>query len=245
MSRTTKVLLIFSLLLFTAFAAVLIRENYPQRVWNRCNNFVHNRPNIKPHTYKDNYAYEQQTGFYPLYHSPKKIVMLGSSITSRIDWCEMLERTDIANMGINDDITEGYINRMDFIRKLNPGICFIEGGINDILYYVAQDTILKNLKNIIENLKSNGIMPVLITVCYVSSDFPEADVINNKIKTLNKELVLLAKAEQIKLLDLNGLLSEGDFINKRYVISDGLHLNGKAYIIWSGEVQKILEQAGI
>lgn len=245
MNRKAKILFILTLLTITALTDVFLRENYPQRIWNRCNNFVHNRPNVKPHNYTENYSYEQQTGFYPLYRSPKKVVMLGSSITSRIDWREIMDRPDISNMGINDDVTEGYLHRLVFIKELKPEICFIEGGINDVFYYVSQYSTLKNLRNIIEDLKGSSIIPVLTTVCYVSHDFPEASIINNRIKKLNVELVKLASAEQIRLIDLNSLLSEGDFINNDYVISDGLHLNGKAYLIWGKEISKILGQSGI
>ena len=38
---------------------------------------------------------------------------LGNSITSQVDWGELLGVNSIANRGVGDDVTEGYLNRLN------------------------------------------------------------------------------------------------------------------------------------
>jgi lysophospholipase L1-like esterase len=245
MKGQIRILVLCNIVTLAILTTLLIKDNYPQRIWVRLDNFVHNRPQVKPHHFSDNLSYEQQTGLYRHYQSPKNIVMLGNSITSRVNWCEFLNRSDITNMGIDGDITEGYLNRLLFVRKLNPKICFIEGGINDLFYTISQDTTLHNLREIVAELKSYGIVPVLTTIPFVTINFSDAKNLNNKIREINTELAKLATTEKISLIDLNRLLSDANFRHTAYAISDGLHLTDKAYVLWCEEILKILEQEKI
>src|SRR5210317_515488 len=67
-------------------------------------------------------------------YQPKiiRIVMLGDSITAFVNWRDLLSRYDVANRGVGGDTTKGIINRLSDIYKLDPEICFIMVGINDL-----------------------------------------------------------------------------------------------------------------
>ncbi|MFT4019161.1 MAG: hypothetical protein QM668_19515 [Agriterribacter sp.] len=49
----------------------------------------------------------------------------------------------MANRGIGSDVTEGYINRINDIFELEPKICFIEGGVNDLARNIPEDIIIE------------------------------------------------------------------------------------------------------
>jgi lysophospholipase L1-like esterase len=236
-----KTLIISNFITAILLIGILVIEKYPQRIYNR----IIVNSDVKPSSFLDNPNYNEITDFYTVYSGQKNIVMLGNSLTNRISWTELLDREDVANRGIGSDITEGFINRLKFVLNVKPKICFIEGGVNDLAKNINNETIIKNLNLIVDTLQKNNVLPVLITVTYVTDKYQDAKNFNSKIKTLNTQIINLAKLKNIKLIDLNPMLTAGDFLRTEMAIGDGIHYSAKAYIIWKTEINKILEQEKI
>ena len=159
-----------------------------------------------------------------------KIMMLGDSITDRGLWGELTQRDDIVNRGINGDTTEGLLHRLD---ALNPHIqkAYIMIGVNDILMGKKISEIFSNYVKIIHTLQSQNITPIVESTLYVVKGTPP--LYNKKIKKLNKLLKNYASKNGLKFIDLNAKLAPNGYLEKIYSI-DGLHLNGKGYLIWVG-----------
>jgi lysophospholipase L1-like esterase len=215
----------------------LIRHDYPQKILKKISS--------KQTSAQANENYTEQTDIYTMYEFPKKIVMLGTSQTFRVNWTELLNRPDVANRGIEGDITAGFVGRMNFVLKLEPAICFVEGGINDLRTGVEERSVIGNLEKICDELSENGILTVVSTVAYVTKQFPGADKLNSSIRDLNTRIKKLASQKNAVLLDLNAVLSEDGFLNSRFAGSDGIHFNSQAYLIWKEEVLKILKEQKI
>jgi lysophospholipase L1-like esterase len=239
-SKRYLLLLTTNLIFVALLAAIMLRENYPQRIYNR---FFSLTSPAKESTYL-NERYRIFIDLYSIYQGEKDIVMLGNSLTAGVDWSELLNRPDIANRGIGGDITEGFIHRISYIFNLNPKICFIEGGVNDIAINIPNETIIKNFRILADTMKSRDIKPVLTTVTYVTKK-SRLSYKRHKITELNQLIYHLAKEKNIAVIDLNPQISEGDFLKPEYAVSDGLHFNGKTYSIWKNEVEKILQQEGL
>ncbi len=184
------------------------------------------------YSYKDNSQYIERTGHFAVYHKKGRIVMLGNSITARVDWGELLGSNRIINRGIGSDITEGYLNRMQYIYSVGPKICYIMGGVNDIARKIPQETIVSNLEKIIDGLKQHKIIPVLQSVLHVSDSYADYVEFNRKIAGLNVELVKLAERCNVTFIDLNEHLSSGHQLINEYAIKDGIHLSGPGYEKW-------------
>ncbi|MBX2931399.1 MAG: hypothetical protein KF781_05570 [Chitinophagaceae bacterium] len=198
-------------------------------------------------SYIRNPVYKNSLAVYPMYQEQKNIVMLGNSLTSYANWSELLNRADVANRGINGDVTQGFISRLQYVINLQPKICFIEGGINDINNNISQAIIVENLSKVIDTLQKYHIKPVLTTVTLLAKHFDYVSPINQnkQIKELNKALLLLSKEKQISLLDLNKYVSDNDFLKPSFATEDGIHFTDKTYIVWKHEVEKILQQEGL
>lgn len=196
-------------------------------------------------SYKDNPSYVERISLYSVYGKQGKIVMLGNSITERVDWAELLNRDDIINRGIGSDVTEGFLNRMEYIYKINPKICYIMGGVNDIARNVPQDITVHNIKKIIEDLKQHNIIPVLQSVLHVADTYPNNVVFNQKIGSMNVELEKVAGESSICFLNLNTILSSDNQLIKEYVLKDGIHLNGPGYDKWRTILLANLKQQGL
>ena len=166
-------------------------------------------------------------------YQPKdiRIVMLGDSITYKVDWNELLSRTDVANRGIGNDNTKGFINRLSDIYVLNPETCFIMGGINDFIRGVSANKVFINYTKILKDLRNNGITPIIQSTLYVSETISNWSIINKKVDELNKMLREYANKEDVIFIDVNKELSTGGALDSIYTY-DGVHLLGSGYVKW-------------
>lgn len=163
------------------------------------------------------------------------IVMYGDSITFGGDWVALLKRRNIINRGIVSDTTEGFILRLDEIFTFNPRFCFIMGGINDIAKGTSIEEIYSNIIIIIETLKSKQIIPIV-----QSTLFTRKIKYNQKVLILNNLLEEYARDEGLIYININKFLSKNNKLKKRFTM-DGIHLSKNAYILWAGELNKILK----
>ena len=210
--------------------------------------------------YKNNLNYQLQIGYYDVYKTKQAdIVMLGNSITHGANWAELLGRSNVVDRGVPSDIVEGMLNRMDYIYKLHPKVCFIMAGVNDIYSWIPNETILKNYLEIINGLKAHNIKVVIFSTLHTSADWakdwletnrPDLDVYeynlgrNNEINKLNQSLSTYARSSGIEFVDLNKSMSNNNFI-KKHLTYDGTHLNANGYKIWRDAVDKILKKYGM
>ena len=210
--------------------------------------------------YLNNPNYKLQTDLYDIYKTKKAdIVMLGNSLTQGVNWNELLGRTGVVNRGITSDVTLGFVNRMEYVYKLNPKICFILGGINDIYNWVPIQQIYDNYLKIIAGLQARRIKPVIQSVLYSGRDWgkdwlainsPELkpsevnEGRNKEVDKLNLMLETFAKQNNIEFIDINTLTKRGRII-KDELVYDGIHLNAKGYKIWGAEIEKVLKKYGL
>jgi len=160
-----------------------------------------------------------------------RIVMLGDSITAFVNWIELLSRYDVANRGVGGDTTVGIINRLSDIYELNPEICFIMVGINDLRIGLSVSKVFMNYTEILKELKNKGITPIIQSTLYVSETHPNWSLINNKVDDLNKMLKEYAFKEGIMFIDVNNVLSRGGALDSIYTY-DGTHLLCNGYVKW-------------
>jgi len=239
-SKATILILIISNVV-TLFVLSIVSFHYqvPQKVLGR---FGISIPKIASLDYKytENYKYDARRSLFRVYNPNKiNIVMLGNSITYGVDWNELLMRTDIANRGIEYDVTEGFINRLEDICSLKPKFCFIMGGINDFRKGLATDDIFKNYTILIKNLKENNIIPVIQSTLYVSSKRHNWKSTNHKVDELNAMLKDYAKKEGIIFIDVNNELSQEKCLNSMFTY-DGVHLLGNGYAKWRDLILPII-----
>lgn len=233
----TKLLLVSNIVLAAAIVFLLLKSKEDSMSEN-----AQEAKEEKPHHYTDNGQYVEQVDFYSVFNTKAKIVFLGNSHFYRMNWDELLGRKDVANRGIGSDITEGYKARMSSVLSLQPKICFIEGGGNDIDFKVSEDSIIHNLREIVDTLKAHQIKPVLTAVFFAGRNYPHNDSnkYNMQVASLNKAMHQLAEKDSIEIIDINNQLNEDEYLKPEFVRNDGIHLTSKAYLIWKDAVQKVL-----
>jgi lysophospholipase L1-like esterase len=212
------------------------------------------------YNYLNNPIYQREIEFYKIYKPVNtKIVMLGNSLTHGVNWNMLLGRNDVAEMGIVSDILAGFLNRVSYVTKLKPKVCFVLGGLNDLYQWIPVETIFADYGRVVERLRRNGIKVVIQSTLYAGKEWgkdwlaqnnPEADAAsvnaerNIQVDKLNRMLKDYAKNNDIEFIDLNSLMSRGNFLRSELTY-DGVHLNAAGYKIWGREIEQVLRKMGI
>lgn len=184
------------------------------------------------------FYYQRATLFEVLPVSHEDIIFLGNSITNGAEWSELFANPHIKNRGISGDTTMGVYDRLDAILKGGPAKIFLLIGINDLSRGIPSDTIIRNIRMIVEKVKKDSPR----TKLYLQSMLPLTDHYKMfgghtsraaKVPEINAELQELAAKENVTYIDLYShfLDTATGKLNLEYT-NDGLHLLGKGYLKW-------------
>jgi lysophospholipase L1-like esterase len=229
---------ILSLILFVILLIVGYKENYIPRL----------KQKIFPDTslvyFKNKPYYKEKLSKYDIYNKQADIVMLGSSLTDDIDWNELLNRGDVINRGIGAEIIATMLDRMPYVLKVKPKICFVECGINDIDNNIPLTTSIQQLGQVVELLQKDSIKVVLTAVTYLANIAPNYKKRNEKITAFNSELYKLALQKNCVVVNNNTKMSPNNLLRKDLCKYDGLHYLPAAYLLWKEEIEKVLKEKG-
>uniref|UniRef100_UPI00321644C3 GDSL-type esterase/lipase family protein n=1 Tax=uncultured Draconibacterium sp. TaxID=1573823 RepID=UPI00321644C3 len=233
---TKKNLIIINVILFIGLIFISIKGNYPTRIFRKFKT-----EEVKEFTYSNNWKYRQEMSLYEYYNKKGNIVMLGNSIIYRVDWNELLNRTDIINRGVRSDTTKGMLNRLTYVLNASPKLCFIMGGVNDIAIGVHYDTIAFNLEKLSGILKQNEVKPIIFSILYVADTYQNYIEFNKSIKQANTDIKKMCINQEIEFVDLNLSLSDNEMLKAEYSF-DGIHLTGLGYSKWKDVITPIIER---
>jgi len=132
----------------------------------------------------------------------------------------------VRNKGISGELTHEMLERFSkdvVIEK--PDVVVILGGSNDVGWGVPAETVIENLKTIIQQAIDAGIKPI---PCAIPSIMHNKKLVPPRRK-INLAIALFAKNNGIPFVDLFSATSdEGGMLARQYS-SDGLHLSTKGY----------------
>ena len=210
--------------------------------------------------------------------SNKKVVFLGDSITQNAvinsdkfkGFISLLgenvgQNTELIGKGIGGDKVSDLLTRYrDDVIKLNPDMVFIYIGINDVWhkydYGTGTDIDLyeNGLRQIIADLKENGVEVILCTPTVIGEnkgeftlvnqfkDIETMEIMNNDLDDYSDVIRKLSKEFDTKLLDLRKIfmqyISENNPENKSkgVLTTDGVHLNNLGSKLIANEMIKFI-----
>lgn len=193
------------------------------------------------------YYLHKKSQFESLPNSSDEIIFLGNSITDGGNWTELFGDLRIKNRGISGDITDGILNRLDEVTESNPLKIFIMIGINDLSKGKTTQEILNNYEIILDSIISSSpsteifvesVLPVNNNFTQFKKHYARAD----SVLILNKKLEKLAANKNQTYIDLySSFLDDEGKLNSN-LTEDGLHLNGKAYLLWKSLVEDYVKE---
>lgn len=236
-NRFSYLLLLSNIITLLALVYLSVHYSAPSELIKK---FISLQPVKAKKNYKPHKTYTSMRSKFSIY-KPKnaKFIMLGDSICNAVEWNELFSRDDIVNRCIPGDRTEGFLRRLEDIFPLNPKLCIIMGGINDIGEDVPTLRILMNIKQITHLLIKHDITPVILSTLYVSSKKSNYKDINMKVKELNISLQEYAHNENIDYVDINSVLAPHGLLNEKYTF-DGVDISGNGLIKWRDKLLPVL-----
>lgn len=162
------------------------------------------------------------------------IIFLGDSLTQSLNVTAISQNA--VNYGIGSDTTYGLLNRLSNYKSINQADAIVLSiGINDFIYNRSPDLIIDNYKKIFDyipedkNIYLNSLFPVSLT--YTKNN---SKVSIEKIKKLNNELARVCSLKpKCKYLNNYDYFSDkSGYLNKKYDVGDGIHINTKGYDLW-------------
>ena len=69
--------------------------------------------------------------------------------------------------------------------------------------------------------------------------YRENEIFSKYIDEYNDRIRSYCNSNNITVIDLNRLIADKGGLKKDYTV-DGVHLNDRAYIVWGGEIKKVL-----
>ncbi len=211
-------------------------------------------------------------------NSNKKVVFLGDSITQNAvinsekfkGFISLLgenvdQNTELIGKGIGGDKVSDLLTRYrDDVIKLNPDMVFIYIGVNDVWhkydYGTGTDIDLyeNGLRQIIADLKENGVEVILCTPTVIGEnkgeftlvnqfkDIETMEIMNNDLDDYSNVIRKLSREFDTKLLDLRKIfmqyISENNPENKSkgVLTTDGVHLNNLGSKLIANEMIKFI-----
>lgn len=160
------------------------------------------------------------------------IFFVGDSHIERCHWYELLQRGDIVNRGIGGDMTAGVLQRLDQITKYQPAKVFLMIGINDLLFRgLTVDEVVSNYQTIIHRLSEQSPRTTIYThsLLPIHHEYWNMPLDNELVVQVNQALQTFPNVTYIDLY--TPLVQTDGRLNMTYSL-DGLHLNGKGYLLW-------------
>lgn len=232
-NRTIIYLLLASTLLLLLVVLFLLK---------RGNYFAMLKDAMSEHTfqYTDNASYiQRKTQFELMPERSTDVVFLGDSITARFEWQEYFSDLSVANRGIDSDVTEGVLNRLDTVENQHPKKLFLMIGINDIMHKLPLDTSMQNYKKILTQL-SEALPDCRI---YIQSVLPvntSTGIDNSNVSAFNEALQSLCDEMDLPYIDLYSLMVTED--NDFTYTADGVHPTGEGYAIWMDGIREYVHE---
>lgn len=230
--RWNSILCICCFLLFVALIFLLYRDGYFTSLYQTFN--------AADYHYEDNAQYIQRSSMFLLSPVEKSdIVFVGDSITARSEWQEFFPDKIILNRGIDSDVTEGVLNRLDTVTASKPDKIFIMIGINDIRQGIDSKNTLSNYEQIVSRL--SGTLPD--SDIYIQSILPvnsKTGIDNRNVISLNSSIKELADSYGLTYIDIySDMADENNDLPAAYSI-DGVHMTGDGYQIWLDHLKQYI-----
>lgn len=174
------------------------------------------------------------------------IVFLGDSLTEHGKWNELLQNAQVINRGISGDTTNDILARIEPIVKVKPRRIFVMIGVNDLWHQKnTPEQIVENYETIFSYLKTetpNSKIYIQNLLPVNSVDFQGFKPSNQEIIWLNEQLKEISEKFNYHYIDLySKFVDQKGELNTLYTY-DGVHLNGKGYILWRDLVKNYVNE---
>lgn len=175
------------------------------------------------------------------------IVMLGNSLTHGGEWNEILGTTNVVNRGINGDIIEGILDRIDCVVDGHPRKIFLMIGTNDVSHNLTADSIATAAGELIDVIRTRTPQTRLYVQSLLpcNNSFGRYKAMKDKeqvICDINAKLRPIAESKGATWVEIHSLLTDDQGNLRADLTNDGLHLLPEGYAIWRSVILPYIKE---
>jgi len=167
------------------------------------------------------------------------IVLVGTSMTEGLFLHEMLHECRILNRGIGGNTSRHIAERVKQIAAGRPRMIFLEMGICDLFFHVPLDTFDQNFNETIRNIRELSPHTKILVQSIMPVGDPHKDL-RGQLDKFNAYMKAACIQQGLVFIDLYAAFQVDSRLNPRYDM-DGIHLNGRGYLIWSDKLHDYIE----
>jgi lysophospholipase L1-like esterase len=163
---------------------------------------------------------------------PEDVLFVGDSLTANAPWHELLNDPRCKNRGRGGDTSADVVARLPALLAGQPAKLFLLVGANDMLQGVPRDQVVENIRAMVGMVQGRSPR----TQIYLQGTMPvdpgllgEGD--NAYLRALGQAVAALAAEYGATFIDLYPLVARDGRLDPAYT-HDGLHLNGRGYLVW-------------
>lgn len=165
------------------------------------------------------------------------IVFVGNSLTHGCEWHELFGMPNIKNRGINGDIVEGIMERIDPVVNGHPAKIFLLVGVNDVSHNLTADSVSTAIGQLIDYIRTRTPQTKLYvqSLLPINNSFKRYKAIFGKeqvIRDINTRVSAMADDKGFTWINSRPIFADkDDNLDPRWT-NDGLHLLGEGYMQW-------------
>jgi lysophospholipase L1-like esterase len=141
------------------------------------------------------------------------------------------------NQGISGDTSGGILKRLRAFSATRPEIIYVMAGINDLRKGLNDETILRNHRQIIRELRQTHPKTQIIVQSILPTRLTE--ISNSRIRKINSQLAVMAKQEGANYLNIHGWFTDAEGNLRLELTTDGLHLSREGYDVWRSALEQV------
>jgi lysophospholipase L1-like esterase len=127
----------------------------------------------------------------------------------------------VYNLGTDGERSDSGADRVSgVLARYKPGYLFVLYGANDVIHFASDDSIVANLRSIVQQAKANKTVPVVGTLTPMTRGHA---FFGDYVATLNPKIEEMALQEGVEVANLFGAFGSDEALLQ----DDGLHLTAE------------------
>ncbi|HHM02107.1 MAG TPA: hypothetical protein ENJ15_03775 [Caldithrix abyssi] len=173
--------------------------------------------------------------------SADAVVFLGDSLTELFDLDYFFKMAHLVNHGISGDHIDGARERLPLSQKARPQQLWLMIGINDLFDGREDDHLFAEYGLLLDAL---DFCPRVMVQSLLPTGASWRDEAGSRVAAVNRFLRDESKKRGFFFVDLYRPFSRSLEAGKRLFQPDDIHLNERAYALWSARIKDLIFRPG-
>lgn len=181
-----------------------------------------------------------------------RTLLVGDSMIDRFCVDGFLSCMGVYNRGIGNETTQSLLNRIDqTVINTDTRVTIFYIGSNDLTNDIPIGNTIENFYKIVDKLIQSNIRIYILSLLPRGEQYGKRKKninlahLNQKIMLLNQELNRLCIKKNIYFVNISEYFSDKRGVLHSDFTNDGTHLNGRGYLVFEKELNKILKKEDI